>query len=731
MTKSILTPLQLSAGSGLLNNTAIKSLPTALTSAIAAFNALTVIDPLNDAIDAAGSGTWCSAATLLSLQSIGGNGSDVCYALGNSIPPAYTNLEPVANPSGFSGLITQTGNAYLGNGDSGKFAQGLLAINGYINTVNAFITSNVNADNYLGPTFSNMDALTSADISSISPVYSAFGTDIINQGDLVNTANLDLYGTPAGLIQQLSAVSGVRGQAIPSLQNALISVGLTPDDIRNLVTDNRAKLYNPTGLSPNEFDRLQKYAYDGLTLITGDDLTQALSLLNVNTPNITSLEQLLDPIKVFPLSYNTLKTPSPNGPVFIFDANGNVNSNIAPIVNSYLPTATGCDELGKIIPPADAVANKALQVSFQNIPGISNSSWPDLGQAIYGLVPPEIPDWTPDQPYLPNTYVSVPDPTGAVSGTPGVPATYQSQQDVPTGTDISNTAYWQPTTLGNLVTMDTLTLVQAQTSAVDPSVTSFYENDIATGSGPYNTLNFYDVLGTAIDYNGIATTLATATTAVQAIITAGGAADLISVYTAMKNAAESANAINGPVVVPPIPAVGYAGATYNKSFPYFASDLALQALIPYAQTAISAIENNVAYTAYCATANTAFNTIAETLNIERGYQLEAGVDYFQLLAGEKSSVYALVQSLPSLAQDATSGSAYDFLTQVTDLTTLGGQSVVGSLRQATNSLRLQAAGLSDEATKIPQDSVPAGGFVFPSPKASLYDNYPKNRNEIP
>ena len=731
MAKSILTPLQLSAGSGFLANTALKSLPSALTTAIAAFNALTVISPLNAALNAAGSGTWCSAATLLSLQSLGGSGGNLCYPLGNSIPPSYSTLTPVTNPSGFSGLITQTGNAYLGSGESGKFAQGFLAINGYLNTVNAFITTNVNADNYLGPTFSNMDALTSADISNISPVYSAFGTDIINQGDLVDTKNLDLYGTPAGLIQQLSAVSGVRDQAIPAVQSALISVGLTPDDIRNLVNDNRAKLYNPNGLTPNEFDRLQKYAYDGLTLITGDDLTQALSLLNVTTPNITSLEQLLDPVKVFPLSYNTLKTPSPDGPVFIFDPNGNVNSDIAPIVNSYLPTSTGCDELGKIIPPADAVANKALQVSFQNIPGITNSSWPDLGQAIYGSVPPELPAWTPDQPYLPNTFVAVPDPTGAVSGTPKVPATYQSQQDVPTGIDISNTSYWQPASLGNLVTMDTLTLVQAQTAAVDPSVTSYYDNSVATGTGPYNTITFYDVLGTAIDYNNFATTLGTATTALQAIITAGGAADLISVYTAMKNAAENANAVNGPVVVPPIPAVGYAGATYNKAFPYFAADLALQALIPYANTAIAAIVANASYTAYCTTASTAFNTIAATLTTERGYQTAAGVDYFQLLAGEKASVYALIQTLPSLAENATSGSAYDFLTQITDLTTLGGQSTVGTLRQATNSNRLRAARLSEDATQIPQDSVPAGGFVFPTPKAALYDNYPKNRNEIP
>jgi len=39
---------------------------------------------------------------------------------------------------------------------------------------------------------------------------------------------------------------------------------------------------------------------------------------------------------------------------------------------------SGCDELGKIIPPDQAVANKALQFELQQVSGITNLTLPQL-----------------------------------------------------------------------------------------------------------------------------------------------------------------------------------------------------------------------------------------------------------------------------------------------------------------------------------------------------------------
>ena len=433
---SILTPLQVTVAAALLNNQGLKPLPAALTSALTAFNATPLITAYQAAVAYYVAQTFKTNSTMTALLSIG---NATCAALGNSIPVGITNLvyptevtgsavvqELPSAPYGLSGLVDQTGNAYLGTGDMGHFSQGFMAVQGFISITNNYINSATNTNTYLGPTFSNMDALTTADISTVNPDIANFGVDLQKQGQLVDLSNLALYGTPAGLLQQISRVSGTTGKTIPVLQQALVGAGLTNRDISDLVSNNVRSLLNPNGLTTNQFDRLQKGAWAAMNTVRSDDLAQILSILDVTTPGITVLSDLLDPVKVFPLSYTTLQTPSPNGPVFIFDPLGAINSDVQPIVNSYLPIQSGCDELGKIIPQADAVANKAIQIGLQQIPGIADSVLPALAETVRGYT--DRP-WNPTQPFLTNNVVA----TGAP-----VPEFYRAQQDVPVGIYINN-----------------------------------------------------------------------------------------------------------------------------------------------------------------------------------------------------------------------------------------------------------------------------------------------------
>ena len=143
----ILTPLQLTAASALLNNTGIDPLPAALTTAVASFNAGSPIPNFLTAVANYTAASFANATTLSSLLTIGNTNIP---ALGDSIPAAFTNLTPVSTtPAGFSGLIQQTGNNYLGNSDVGRFSQGFMAVQGYINTTNQYINSAVNAQTYL------------------------------------------------------------------------------------------------------------------------------------------------------------------------------------------------------------------------------------------------------------------------------------------------------------------------------------------------------------------------------------------------------------------------------------------------------------------------------------------------------------------------------------------------------------------------------------------------------
>ena len=664
---SILSPLQLTASVALLQNQGLKPFPAALATAIAVFNATTVISNFIAAVNFYKAQSFATESTLTSLLSIG---ATMCPALGNSIPETpvgsypYLDSEYLINylgaadgstidPSGFSNLIEQTCAAYLGNGDAGQFSQGFVAVQGYIASTNQYINSSVNVNQYLGPLFTNMDDLVTGNIASMSTDLPNYGIDLANQGNLWNMSKLDLYGTPAGLIQQISALAGIRGRTVPDLQNALINMGLSATNIADLVNDNRVGLNNSTGLTQNEFDKLQLLAYNATTMISGDALTQILDILGVTTPNIDSLDDLLNPVIMFPLSYASLQTPSPDGAVPIFNSTGAVNSDITPIVNSYLPTASGCDELGKIIPPAQATANKAIQVAFQQINNIPGTTLPRLADAVLGNV--DNP-WNGTQPYLANAVVGYGDP---------VPTYYRATVDVPAGTDINNTAYWTPTTLGGLSTMADLPLIQAQTTPVDSSVTDYVTTTMATGTGPDGTITTYDVLGLALDADDFATRLINVADIIDGLGT--GLDDLSQIYIDMLSAA---------------------------------NDAAMITLIANANAEIASISS--VHPAQVTTLNTDWVYMANLMNLSAKYTTEAGIDYFLLQPGDKNSVYSFVQNLPYYGLLTASGDAAEFMENIADTTTLGGQAIVGTMREGRNNARLSVAGLYN-TNQIPSD----------------------------
>ena len=664
---TITTPLQLTAVASLLQNQGLRPFPLALATAIQNFNATTVISNFIAAVNAYKAQSYATESTLDLLLRIG---ATVCPALGNSIPEnpvgsyPYLDSEYLINylgaadgstldPSGFSNLIEQTCAAYLGNGDASRFCQGFMSVQGYIATTNQYINSGVNVNQYLGPLFTDMDDLVTGNISKITTDLPNFGVDLFKQGNLWNLNKLDLYGTPAGLIQQISAAAGIRGRTVPALQNAMISMGLTTNNIADLTNDNRVGLNRPNGLTQNEFDKLQLMAYQAITVISGDDLQQILDILEVTTPGVDSLDDLLNPVIMFPLSYSSLQTPSPNGVVPIFNSTGAVNSNITPIVNSYLPTASGCDELGKVIPPAQAVANKAIQVALQQVNNIPNTTLPKLAEIVIGSI--DNP-WAVTQPYLANTVVGL--------GAP-VASYYRAITDVPAGIDINNTAYWEPTTLGGLSTMAGLPLIQAQTTPVDSSVTNYIADTLATGTGPNGTITTYDVLGLALDADDFAAQLNTATAAVDALQTAGSLATLNTAYNNIATAPNDANAL---------------------------------VHIGQANAAIAALSASP----YVTTLNTAWNYMANLMNLSSKYTSEAGADYFNLQAGITTNVYSFVQNLPRYGLLTALDDAAEFMENIADTTTLGGQAIVGVMREGRNDSRL-AAGSLYNTNQIPSD----------------------------
>jgi len=691
-----LSPLQLTAAAGLFDNQGIRPLPAVLTAAVASWQATTVITAIDSALSDAQDSTWCSISTLTDLQTLRGTGNG-CPALGNSIPPAYINLAVGPDPDqpGLSGLILQTGNAYLGDGDAGRFAQGFMSVQGLVQQTNEFITSATNAQTYLGPTFPGMPDLVTNNIASVNSNFAGFSTDLANQGSLSNFARLPFYGTPAGLLAQIAEQGNMLNGSLAAVQDALFDQGLTQQDIADLVNLNIVSLFNPSGLSVKQFDALQKRAYPALARITGSDLEDIRKILGVSTPNLATAADLLDPRKIFPDSYATLQTPTVDGYRPVFNPDGSVNFDLQSQINNFISTPSGCDQLGKIIPPDQAVANKAIQSALQQIGDIQDTTAPALAQAIR---PHTRTAWNPAQSYQRNA-LTADAPRDAVTGLAVLsPDTvfYRAQQNVPVGTDITDTAYWQPTQLGELCDLATLDQIVDQEQPLPAAVEQIYATEVATGTGPDGTITTCDVIGTAINRGNLQIYLDAATSALQDIINDGGAATLLDIYSRMANVADGSygDPVLGPVTVP----AGAGAGTYITTFAVYAGDAALQVLIPLANTEIDNVI--AAYPSETQILSTNWNSVASILDQEKGYQIQADLDYFALPAGDRVSIMSFVQSLPAFGQQGAACGPFDFLQQMIDMTSLTGQAIEGSLCEGENQRLLGSAGMGTAVSQL-------------------------------
>jgi hypothetical protein len=231
-------------------------------------------------------------------------------ALVNAIPTAY---QGTLGSGTMTAAIVFQSNRIIGTNDLGIFDQVFSAAQAFVNQTNQLINATVNANSAPNTiAYTTQDNLITGGLSSISLAFPAFGTDLARLGNLINLNNLNNLGSPAALLKQIADLSN----PTPGLQTALLRAGVSEsivDDLSNA----------------NWTDRQQKLAYEAMTQVTGTDLTQVLRLLRVTTPNINTMADLLNPVKIFPLSFNTLTAPTTNGLRAVYiDQNGQVNTNL-------------------------------------------------------------------------------------------------------------------------------------------------------------------------------------------------------------------------------------------------------------------------------------------------------------------------------------------------------------------------------------------------------------------
>ena len=257
-----------------------------------------LIDSINLAYGKIGTNvsTQVSQATYDALIAIG---SSTIPALGNSKPATYTDT--VSSSLARYGFIRfpalQAYNEFVTGGGAYKdFCLSFVTAISFRDSTNPTIISLANSVNYLQGVYSNMNDLITADITGVNQATLYWGQDLINAGRAIDLSNIDIFGLPSVLLKTLKQNNAIT----QALSYALIFSGLTTTEVNNFL--------NGEEISPSQEQKI----YNAFVLVTGNDLTDVLIPLNVQTTGLQSLADLLNPIKLFPSSYASLTVPRYN-----------------------------------------------------------------------------------------------------------------------------------------------------------------------------------------------------------------------------------------------------------------------------------------------------------------------------------------------------------------------------------------------------------------------------------
>ena len=252
-------------------------------------------------------------------------------------------------------------------------------------------------------------------------------------------------------------------------------------------------------------------------------------------------------------------------------------------------------------------------------------------------------------------------------------------------------------------TLKGLDLVANTTTPVPAAVATYYNSNLAKGSGPNGTYLTTDFFGSAagIPYN---TDLTTVTSTISAQLTAGALTTLNNVYSYMKNLITDVYGLPGAINLP---------APYNTGNPYASYNAALAVLITGADAAIGTAIT--AMGSATATLNTAWTEMVTHSVNESTFQTQANINYATLTAGAQLPITAFIPALAGYGKETQTGMAAQFLESIANTANQYGQAMVGALREGRNTAGLNAAGLK------PDNDVPSQPNAVP-PQATLSDS---------
>lgn len=233
-------------------------------------------------------------------------------------------------------------------------------------TNNSLIASVANSKTFLKGTYSNINDLTTSDLSGVNLAFKDFGNDMIRLGKTLDLSQIYVFGLPSKFVLNLQNVDALT----PALKFALLYSELTTTELTDIL--------NPSYIPDTT---QEKKIYNALTLVQGQDLADIQIITNCSTKNLSSLADLIDPIKMFPNSYGSLTLPQ--------YSTDTISSKIYKLI--YLGTNVNTDiqnwgeYLDGILPSDLALACGAFMMTMNQIKNIKQMECEKLSQVIANL----------------------------------------------------------------------------------------------------------------------------------------------------------------------------------------------------------------------------------------------------------------------------------------------------------------------------------------------------------
>ena len=325
-------------------------------------------------------------------------GAGVIPALGNSKPTTFTWTGPAntGDPTGlpeqsfswnpYTGEITSWGyirllalqarheanynDTFRSTGEYRDFLGSWMTSYSFVEYSNAAILASDNSKTFLEGTYSNMNDLMSADVAGVNLALPAFGQDFIALGKAIDLASIATFGLPSNLLMTLQRYNALTN----SVSLALLATGMSTTEINEILGK-----VNPVT------DAQERYIYSAFSIIVGQDLADVCIPLNCKTVGLDSLADLLNPMKLFPNSYISLTVPvynavptDTNSKTYypIYEGNG---------VSSILTSMTNIDfgsYIRNALPNDIAVAAGAFSVTMQQIRNIASTPVEKFAQVV-------------------------------------------------------------------------------------------------------------------------------------------------------------------------------------------------------------------------------------------------------------------------------------------------------------------------------------------------------------